>query len=44
MIINEIEDLPREYYYLATTLGSTYIVELLNSMPFLIEKQKSAET
>ncbi len=36
IIINEIEDLPREYYYLAITLSSTYVMELLNSMPFLI--------
>ncbi|KKN24020.1 hypothetical protein LCGC14_0899180, partial [marine sediment metagenome] len=36
IIINQIEDLPREYNYLAITLSSTYVMELLNSMPFLI--------
>jgi hypothetical protein len=36
IIIDKIEDLPKEYKFLSLTLISTYIVELLNSMPFLL--------
>lgn len=35
-IINRIEDLPEEYRYLAITLHSSYVLELLERMPFLI--------
>ena len=35
-IVDKIEDLPSNYKYLAVTLYSTYVVELLNLMPFII--------
>lgn len=35
-IIEKIEDLPNKYNYLATTLHSSYVLELLETMPFLI--------
>ncbi len=35
-IIDEIEDLPNEYKYIAITLHSSYVLELLGSMPFLV--------
>ncbi len=35
-IINRIEDLPEGYRYLAITLHSSYVLELLERMPFLI--------
>jgi len=35
-IVEKIEDLPNKYNYLATTLHSSYVLELLESMPFLI--------
>lgn len=35
-IIERIEDLPQDYFYLSTTMMSTYVLELLNLMPFLI--------
>ena len=35
-IVEKIEDLPQEYYYLSTLMVSTYALELLNLMPFLI--------
>ena len=35
-IVERIEDLPSDYNYLAVTLYSTYVVELLNLMPFII--------
>ncbi len=35
-IVEKIEDLPSDYNYLAVTLYSTYVVELLNFMPFII--------
>lgn len=44
IVINKIEDLPQEYYYLSITLISTYIIELLHSMPFLlINPQKKTD-
>ena len=36
IIVDKIEDLPLDYNYLAITLYSTYVVELLNLMPFMI--------
>ena len=36
VIVDKIEDLPLDYNYLAVTLYSTYVVELLNLMPFMI--------
>ncbi len=35
-IIKNIEDLPKDYNYLAITSGSTYVLELLSSMPFYL--------
>lgn len=35
-IIYKIEDLPEEYKYIAITLHSSYVLELLESMPFLV--------
>ena len=35
-IVDKIEDLPSGYNYLAITFYSTYVVELLNLMPFII--------
>jgi len=35
-IIESIEELPSDFNYLSITLGSTYIIELLDLMPFLI--------
>lgn len=39
-IINNIDDLPTENRYLAITFSSTYAIELVNSMPFLIVNPK----
>ncbi|MFX1383816.1 MAG: hypothetical protein ACFFBP_15380 [Promethearchaeota archaeon] len=36
VIVEDIENLPPDNNYLAVTLYSTYVVELLNKMPFLI--------
>ena len=36
LIIEKIEDLPSDYNYLAITLSSTYAIELINIMPFLV--------
>lgn len=35
-IIADIEDLPKEFNFIATTFASTYVMQLLNQMPFLI--------
>ncbi len=35
-IIEKLEDLPNDYNYLAITLHSSYVLELLETMPFLI--------
>jgi len=40
-IIEKIEDLPIDYNVLAITFTSTYVIELLNSMPFLIINPKN---
>lgn len=35
-VVDEIEDLQNEYKYIAITLHSSYVLELLGSMPFLV--------
>lgn len=35
-IVENLADLPSDFNYISLTLGSTYVIELLNIMPFLI--------
>lgn len=35
-IVEKLDDLPQKYKYISITLNSTYAIELLGSMPFLI--------
>lgn len=42
-IVEKIEDLPNDYNFLAVTFCSTYVIELLRSMPFLIINPKNTQ-
>ena len=42
-IVEELEDLPKENNYLAISFVSTYVVELLFSMPFLIINPQNSQ-
>ena len=42
-IVEKLEDLPQEYKYLAISFVSTYVVELIFSMPFLIINPQNSQ-
>ena len=41
--MEKIEDLPNDYKFLTLTFCSTYVIELLRSMPFLIINPKNSQ-